>query len=1323
MKRAILILMLLLGILSFSRVYFLTSNVVTYPNKKVYFSTYNEENIKVFVFYSKIDNNILNDFAFSNTFSTILDYTIRLEESGTYRKLYSLELPGDPGVYHVVVNGLSSKELYRKLFYLTNLEAFVASDKDTLYFSIFDLKNKKFLDKVYYYSNFEKKTLNGPIFEYNAIERYKSKFFFVDNNVVLISNYANKNTYYPLYKALVITDKPIYKPGDLIHFRVNIFKKEGSKYIPYPKDALVSLEDPFNNIIYKKNFTSDDLGGFSFDYRTSEEIITGNYTFIISNLKTEDVISEYNFIIQDYKKPTYTVELIPFATQLVAGDTLTVEIKVKYLNGDPVKNAQIIFYSFENYSRLINKMSLTTNENGKAIYNVLLKNSGTYKIQALITDDSGYQTEKVTYVNVKSDNVEIKSSIENNTLKLFITDLKGNPLNGIAILIINNKKLYVEVYNGKATITLPENVWSLDVLFGKEVKTIYRRYNMSKQGIISLDKNTAKLGEYVNIEVKPKDDVGILVVGSDNKIWKIFLVDKSKNFKFKIPENLFENDLFFEFRGLKYLDHTKVEIKYDRVKTLNIKTNKNIYKPGELINVEIKDSRENSLKIVAVADEGLYLLSKQFSLTDYLYPKLDFPLFTTYLSSKYIYFDSISKLEKNLISHVFTATKESEERNIRDYFSETAYWNPYLLNTTFSFKLPDNITKWRITVYEISKSYVAQGYTNIVTNKPFEVKVFLPEFLTVGDRVNGILYIKNYTGKSGIVNINLTANEKIIFNDKELLIEKDLKIPFALNATKTELIELIAEAEMNNEYDGVKLDIPVKSIDFVKNLSYIYVINKETTFKKTDNIKIIRNLKELIEPSIKALIHFPYGCVEQTMSSFYPAIIAKGLIEYSNLDNIILKGLHRLLKFQHLDGGWGWRSWDKSDIFMTSYVLEGFYYAKKNGYYIPQSVIDEAIKYLKSQSINGYSAFVLKLYGENVEFEPESIIDFVFTNPEKIKEIAIKDKDFAYVKGEKFYSTIYLTAQSIRTLVTNNKYPDLIKKMVNYLLNSKKGPFWYSTKDTAVSILAILESNVLSDFKSTLQIKETEDSKIVNGKGIIKVKTKKILSDQNINNGINLKTNLFKRYETLFEDEYVDTFLPLNTKFVPVSIKNSTTTTTQHSEIPDEIVEIIKDGTPIYFENNTLIIEGPFKFIGNEEYYKKGIYEITFKENKDFSIHKNDVLKTEIDIEGNGEYLIVEEYLPSCAQVIKDYVEKTPYYNSKYFYNWYKDKKRIWYSYIDIKKDKIVFFIRRLRPGKLVYYWRVRFDGKFYKKPTYVYNMYYEDTFAISSVVSFNTEK
>ena len=80
------------------------------------------------------------------------------------------------------------------------------------------------------------------------------------------------------------------------------------------------------------------------------------------------------------------------------------------------------------------------------------------------------------------------------------------------------------------------------------------------------------------------------------------------------------------------------------------------------------------------------------------------------------------------------------------------------------------------------------------------------------------------------------------------------------------------------------------------------------------------------------LTDYPYGCTEQTVSSFLPnLLVTRALTELklvpterlSALDRQVSAGLQRLYDYQHDDGGWGWWKADGNHPFMTAYALWG----------------------------------------------------------------------------------------------------------------------------------------------------------------------------------------------------------------------------------------------------------------------------------------------------------------------------------------------------------------------------------------------------------------
>ncbi len=117
----------------------------------------------------------------------------------------------------------------------------------------------------------------------------------------------------------------------------------------------------------------------------------------------------------------------------------------------------------------------------------------------------------------------------------------------------------------------------------------------------------------------------------------------------------------------------------------------------------------------------------------------------------------------------------------------------------------------------------------------------------------------------------------------------------------------------------------------------------------TLRIDLAPSIAGTLMSALDFLATYPYGCVEQTMSSFLPNILVTKAIKdlgltppaaSTELDKKIAAGLERLYMFQHEDGGWGWWQTDETHPFMTAYVVAGLAQAKEAGYAIDQRTAD-----------------------------------------------------------------------------------------------------------------------------------------------------------------------------------------------------------------------------------------------------------------------------------------------------------------------------------------------------------------------------------------------
>ena len=110
--------------------------------------------------------------------------------------------------------------------------------------------------------------------------------------------------------------------------------------------------------------------------------------------------------------------------------------------------------------------------------------------------------------------------------------------------------------------------------------------------------------------------------------------------------------------------------------------------------------------------------------------------------------------------------------------------------------------------------------------------------------------------------------------------------------------------------------------------------------------------------ALSYLTSYPYGCTEQTMSSFLPNLVVadtlkklnlSGMVSPADLQAKINAGLDRLNDLKHDDGGWGWWKEDNSRVFMTAYVVSGLAQAKAAGYAKAGDNLGGGVAYLQKQ--------------------------------------------------------------------------------------------------------------------------------------------------------------------------------------------------------------------------------------------------------------------------------------------------------------------------------------------------------------------------------------
>ncbi len=140
-----------------------------------------------------------------------------------------------------------------------------------------------------------------------------------------------------IYNIYLVTDKPVYQPGQVIHIRSLTLKKPSLKAAS-GLPIIVSVEDSKGNKVFKKSMDTDKFGIASVDFQLANEINMGNYR-IKAEIENANVEKTVN--IKRYVLPKFKITLKTNKDYYLPKDEFSGDLKVKYFFGKPVSNGRV----------------------------------------------------------------------------------------------------------------------------------------------------------------------------------------------------------------------------------------------------------------------------------------------------------------------------------------------------------------------------------------------------------------------------------------------------------------------------------------------------------------------------------------------------------------------------------------------------------------------------------------------------------------------------------------------------------------------------------------------------------------------------------------------------------------------------------------------------------------------------------------------------------------------------------------------------------------------------------------------------------------------
>jgi alpha-2-macroglobulin len=506
----------------------------------------------------------------------------------------------------------------------------------------------------------------------------------------------------------------------------------------------------------------------------------------------------------------------------------------------------------------------------------------------------------------------------------------------------------------------------------------------------------------------------------------------------------------------------------DKILNVTVATDKAQYKPGEKVTYTIttRDSQGKPVSAevsLGVVDEAIYAVRPDATPPpDKVFYARGWNQVQTQFSTVY-WFTGYSGNHRMELARLRAPTPLADfknpaqlvQPNVRKYFPDTIYWMPSLVTDSAgharaTFAWPDSLTTWRATVRAVTaNTLVGQVIQKAITRKNLILRLEVPRFLTQGDTMTVTGVVHNYLKHDMRAHVSLAVKGVELESPAESTVNipqrGEATVTWNVRASSIGTADFLGKALTNEESDALELTIPVHPWGLQLNAARTGTLSGDkgdTTQTltlppdinpgaSTLRIDLAPSVAGTLMSALDYLSTYPYGCVEQTMSSFLPDIlVAQAVKELGlkapapsvELESKIAAGLQRLYQFQHDDGGWGWWETDETHPFMTAYVVAGLAQARDAGYTIDEERLER-----------GRESLVMQL-NENQNAVPAILAYMIYALETSLKPGMPLSQALEETRKELPANISYATQQRLRQ---NSLYNgDLAPKLLDNVANS-----------------------------------------------------------------------------------------------------------------------------------------------------------------------------------------------------------------------------------------------------------------------------------------------
>ena len=338
-------------------------------------------------------------------------------------------------------------------------------------------------------------------------------------------------------------------------------------------------------------------------------------------------------------------------------------------------------------------------------------------------------------------------------------------------------------------------------------------------------------------------------------------------------------------------------------------------------------------------------------------------------------------------------TVGEEAINLRENFNALALFAPSIKTgsngrATVDIKLPDNLTRYRITAIAVDQGKrFGKSESNLTAKKPLMVRPSAPRFMNFGDKIDLPVVVQNQTDQDMAVDVVVRASNAKLIGDiphtsafgvdavgKRVFVKansrEEVRFPASTVKAGTARFQIAVTSGKHNDAAEISLPVwtPATTEAFAtygttdQNGAIVQPIQiPSDIYPQFGGLEVTTSstqLQELTDAFIY-LTNYPYACSEQiasrmisiaAMRDVLGAFKAKDMPTAKELEGYFARDIQILQSRQRDDGSFGLWKRDKERYeypFLTVHVAHALALAKSKGYRVPDEMISKTKPYLK----------------------------------------------------------------------------------------------------------------------------------------------------------------------------------------------------------------------------------------------------------------------------------------------------------------------------------------------------------------------------------------